>query len=90
MPRAAAISLDPVIDESVRLRSDKRSLIQDAAIKVFAVHGYPPELHGGTERGSPERWSVALHLHGTHWLYARYDRAIEIDSGVTSSKTASN
>ena len=40
MPRAAAISLDPVIDELVRPRPDKRSLIQDAAIKVFATHGY--------------------------------------------------
>jgi TetR/AcrR family fatty acid metabolism transcriptional regulator len=40
MPRAAAIALDPVIDELVRPRPDKRSLIQDAAIKVFASHGY--------------------------------------------------
>ena len=40
MSRAAAISLDPVIDELVRPRPDKRSLIQDAAIKVFATHGY--------------------------------------------------
>jgi TetR/AcrR family fatty acid metabolism transcriptional regulator len=40
MPRAAVISLDPVIDELVRPRPDKRSLIQDAAIKVFATHGY--------------------------------------------------
>jgi len=29
-----------VIDESVRPRSDKRSMIQDAAIKVFASRGY--------------------------------------------------
>jgi TetR/AcrR family fatty acid metabolism transcriptional regulator len=40
MPRASAISIDTVIDESIRPRLDKRSLIQDAAIKVFANHGY--------------------------------------------------
>jgi TetR/AcrR family fatty acid metabolism transcriptional regulator len=40
MCRSSAATLDPVIDESVRPRSDKRSLIQDAAIKVFASRGY--------------------------------------------------
>jgi hypothetical protein len=34
MPRSSATSVDPVTDESACRRRDKRSLIQDAAIKV--------------------------------------------------------
>jgi TetR/AcrR family fatty acid metabolism transcriptional regulator len=33
-------AVDSVIAEAARPRPDKRSLIQDAAIKVFATHGY--------------------------------------------------
>jgi TetR/AcrR family fatty acid metabolism transcriptional regulator len=33
-------AVDSVIAEAARPRLDKRSLIQDAAIKVFATHGY--------------------------------------------------
>ena len=40
MPRSSATLVGPVIEDSVRPRPDKRSLIQDAAIKVFATHGY--------------------------------------------------
>ena len=40
MPRSSATLVGPVIEASVRPRTDKRSLIQDAAIKVFATHGY--------------------------------------------------
>jgi TetR/AcrR family fatty acid metabolism transcriptional regulator len=40
MPRAPEKPVDPLIDEATRARPDKRSQIQDAAIKVFATHGY--------------------------------------------------
>ena len=40
MPHSSTIAVDSVIAEAARPRLDKRSLIQDAAIKVFATHGY--------------------------------------------------
>jgi TetR/AcrR family fatty acid metabolism transcriptional regulator len=40
MPHSSTTVVDSVIAEAARPRPDKRSLIQDAAIKVFATHGY--------------------------------------------------
>jgi TetR/AcrR family fatty acid metabolism transcriptional regulator len=40
MPHSSTTAVDSVIAEAARPRPDKRSLIQDAAIKVFATHGY--------------------------------------------------
>ncbi len=40
MPHFSTAAVDSVIAEAARPRLDKRSLIQDAAIKVFATHGY--------------------------------------------------
>jgi TetR/AcrR family fatty acid metabolism transcriptional regulator len=40
MPHSSTTAVDSVIAEAARPRLDKRSLIQDAAIKVFATHGY--------------------------------------------------